>query len=242
MEFREALEAVNRPGTDKKADVPKQAAVFTGRPQAPSQGATKAKARRNVPILIVAVVIILLMGGSGLYASLYGYRALLSKVLPASQEEKHVETAQGSAEVAATADSPAADAAAPNAAGSDVDSPSHSRKGAGIPFEASAKRDTEEAHDTNMPESMPAETGRISAEQPPPSKRAAMPTVLVVTSGDPNIADIIESVIGKKLLARSLPLAASGEIQALSDRYGQHGIPLNALDPRRLKADVLSKL
>ena len=90
-----------------------------------------------------------------------------------------------------------------------------------------------------MPESMPAETGRISAEQPPPSKRAAMPTVLVVTSGDPNIADIIESVIGKKLLARSLPLAASGEIQALSDRYGQHGIPLNALDPRRLKADVL---
>ncbi len=41
-----------------------------------------------VPLLILAVVAIVLSGGSVLYASKYGYRALLSRVFPfAAQEE-----------------------------------------------------------------------------------------------------------------------------------------------------------
>ena len=64
-----------------------------------------------------------------------------------------------------------------------------------------------------------------------------MPAVLIVTSGESNISDIVESAIGRKL--RSFPISAAGEIEALSERYGRHKIPLSALDQRQLKADVL---
>jgi hypothetical protein len=66
-----------------------------------------------------------------------------------------------------------------------------------------------------------------------------MPAVLVVASGEPNISDIVESVIGKKLQERSFPVSSGGEIQALSEHYGRHRIPLNALDRSQLRADVL---
>jgi hypothetical protein len=53
-----------------------------------------------------------------------------------------------------------------------------------------------------------------------------VPAVLVVTSGERNISQIVESIIGRKLQDRSFPTSA------------KHGIPLNALDQRQLKADV----
>ena len=66
-----------------------------------------------------------------------------------------------------------------------------------------------------------------------------MPSVLVVTSGEQNVSDIIESLISKKMQDGSVPLSVAGEIQPLAERYGRHGIPLNALDQRHLKADIL---
>ncbi len=85
----------------------------------------------------------------------------------------------------------------------------------------------------------PAETRTAPTDQRVAFRRGPMPSVLVVTSGEQNISDIIESFIGKKLQDGSFPLSAAGEIQALAGRYGKHGIPLNALDQQRLRADVL---
>jgi predicted Ser/Thr protein kinase len=214
VEFREALESVGKPGTAKKAEVPKQAAVFAGGPQTPSQGAPAAapKAGSQVPLLILIVAVVLLLGGSGLYASIYGYRALVSKVFPsAAQEEKNVDTAQQPAGNAVAPSSPAADTPAPAASQTDVNNPSHPREATGIPPAASTKANTGKAHGAGTQESMPVEARNIPAGQVRPSKRAALPTVLVVASGEPNIADIVESVVGKKLLARSIPLSGSGD-------------------------------
>lgn len=240
VEFREALESVNKPQTEKKVEGVKEPAVLAGQTHAASQGAATAKAGSNVPILIIAGAIILLLGGSGLYASIYGYRALLSKVIPsAAQEEKNPDTAQQPGGVAVGPPPSRADAPAPETSVPAAGSTAHSREVASIPPGTSMRKDTGKTSDYYGREAIPAETRKVPAELQRPSKRAAMPTVLVVTSGEPNIAEIIESVIGKKLMSRSFPLSASGEIQALSERYGQHGIPLNALDQRRLKAEIL---
>jgi serine/threonine protein kinase len=242
VEFREALESVNKPQPERKAEAPKVAAVSAAQPQAASQGAAVQEGKKgsNVPILIIAVVIILLLGGSGLYAAIYGYRALVSKVFPfAARENTNVAAVPQSAGDAPAPPAPESAASSPKTTGPDANVLPQSPEVASIPPGVPATGETGKERSAYDRETMPSETRDVPAEQARPLKRAAQPTVLVVASGEPNIADIIESVIGKKLLARSIPLSAAGEIQALSDRYGQHGIPLNALDRRRMKADVL---
>ncbi|MDA8240762.1 MAG: protein kinase [Nitrospiraceae bacterium] len=243
VEFREALESVNKAQPEKKGEVPKQAAVFAGQKEAAAPVAAAGPGNK-VPIVILAAAIILLLGGSGLYASIYGYRALLSKVLPfTTQEDKQSEAVPqqaGGAVAPSSAETggPSQEQAGP--AGSNTPS-SSSPEVAAIPPQSSLSKskETGKAGDFVGRRRATSDARSIPPVQSQPAKRSAMPSVLVVTSGEPNIADIIESVIGKKLLARSFPLSASGEIQGLSERYGQHGIPLNALDRRRLKSDIL---
>jgi predicted Ser/Thr protein kinase len=240
VEFREALESINAQ-TGKKAEAPKAAVVAAGQPQASPHAATPAAAQTGskAPLLIIAALIILLLGGSALYASIYGYRALVSKVFPsAAQEDKNVAAAPQAAGEAGTP-VPGSAASAPQTAMPDGTTPPHSQEVASIPPEASRSEDAGEEHALSDREAKPSQTRNVPAEQSRAPKRAAKPTVLVVTSGEPNIADIVESAIGNKLLARDIPLSSSGEIQSLSDHYGQHGIPLNALGKRRLKADIL---
>ncbi|MDA8433834.1 MAG: protein kinase [Nitrospiraceae bacterium] len=210
VEFREALEAVNNPQAEKKAATPKQAAALAAGLTTTPKEATAAKVNRQVPLLIIAVVVFLLLGGSGLYASIYGYRALLSKVFPPAAQE-------GSS--AGTAPPSSADTSAPPAPGSGAYAPettppanteSHTQEMASIPREATAAKETGRDRPVHNEKSMPAEARNVPVEQPRPEKRAEKPTVLVVASGEPDIANIIESAIGKRLGKRSIPFAASG--------------------------------
>ena len=238
VEFREALESA-KVQPEKKGEAPKQAAVFAGQKESATPAAA-AGSGNKVPIVILAAAIILLLGGSGLYASIYGYRALLSKVLPfAAQEDKRSETVpQPAAEVAvpspAETGGPSQEPAGPAVA----NAPS-SPDVVVIPPRSSVSKETGKTGDFSGRRGATSEARSIPPVQSQPAKRPAIPSVLVVTSGEPHIADIIESAIGKKLLARSFPLSASGEIQGLSERYGLHGIPLNALAQRRLKSEIL---
>lgn len=228
VEFWEALESLNK--VQPKGEVPKQAAVLAVQPQtSPQTGdTTTTKARSNVPFLVAAVLIIALMGGSALYASKYGYRALFTKVFPSSaQEEKKGEPAP----------QPAGEAGQPSSQGGDGSRVESSPPAGGnvpgsheiasVPPAAPGGKGRGTARDSLAPEAKQAGPGTAPAEQSRPSKRAVMPAVLVVTSGEPNISQIVESVIGRKLQERSFPTSA------------KHGIPLNALDQRQLKADVL---
>jgi predicted Ser/Thr protein kinase len=256
VEFSEALESVTKAQPQKVAPgAPKQAATD-------QRSAASAKSRRAVPFLILAVVAMVLLGGSALYASKYGYRALLSKVWPlAVQEEKKDETVLAPpAEVAAP---PAQEVGAARPGSSDPsdrnapparevgvsrpESPDPSGRNVGnspktesLPPVAPSRKEEETARNVAGPApAPPAETKMRPAEQPVASRRGPMPSVLVVSSGEQNVSDIIESFISKKLQDGSIPLSTTGEIQALAERYGRHGIPLNALDQRHLKADVL---
>jgi predicted Ser/Thr protein kinase len=243
VEFREALESANKAQPEKKGEVPKQAAVFAGRKEAVTPAATPVAAAASgnkVPILILALAIILLLGGSGLYASIYGYRALLSKVLPfAAQEDKQDETIPQPAGEAALPSAPEKAGQSMEPAGPAGANAPGSPEVAAVPPQSSVSKETGKAGDFSGRRGVTSEARSVPPVQSLPAKRSAMPSVLVVTSGEPNIADIIESAVGKKLLARSFALSAPDEIQGLSERYGRHGIPLNALDQRRLKSDVL---
>ncbi len=243
VEFREALASVDRPQSLAAAAGAEKAAAFAAPPASSSRqsGSAPAKSSSTVPILIVVVTVVLLLGGSAIYAAKYGYRALLSKVIPiAAEEEKKVEPVPPQA----------GEVAAPPGAGVSSPSPDASR-----PAEGDAARSGETAgnkppaadvkdrgirRDSSGREGAVTEARNAPIEQPPrPAKRAAMPAVLVVIAGEPNVSDIVESVVGRRLQERSIPLSASAEIQSLADRYGRHRIPMSALDQRQLKADVL---
>jgi hypothetical protein len=243
VDFRAALEAVNETQPDKKGGAPKQAAVFAGQGTAssPTGVAAATKSRSNVPFLIAFVVIILLLGGSALYAAKYGgYRALFSKVFPsATQEDTKSEAIPQPAGEVAIPPAREVGVSRPEPSGPAGGNAPRSREMASIPPAGSAKKEKGMATEDSGLQSTPPENRTAPIDQPRSSKRAMMPAVLVVTSGEPHISDIVESVIGKKLQERSFPISATGEIQALSDRYGRHGIPLNVLDQRQLKADVL---
>jgi serine/threonine protein kinase len=296
VEFREALEAVTKTQLQKEAREPRrEAAGAIGQQESSfeARGVASAKTRRRVGLLILAVIVILILGGSGLYASKYGYRAVLSKLWPiAVQEEKKGETVLApSQEIpapparelsAAKPDSPASSdknlgnssktesrppvasprkeeqaarnfavpAPAPSvreagATRSDSQSPSEgsfsnsSQSGPPLP-PSPTKKEQDKAPNVAAPATPAAiEARRLPGEQQKVSRRGPMPSVLVVTSGDQNVSDIIESFISKKLQDSSIPLSSAGEIQALAQQYGRHGIPLNAFDQRNLKVDVL---
>ena len=97
VEFREALESINKVQPQKKTpEASKWVAVGAGQQGSPSQEGrlASAKSRRPLLLLVLATVVIVLSAASVLYASKYGYRALLSKVLPiAAIEEKKDEAA-----------------------------------------------------------------------------------------------------------------------------------------------------
>lgn len=228
VEFKDALESLNK--IQPKGEVPKQAAVLAALPQTSPQtgGAATTKARSNVPFLVAAVLIIALMGGSALYASKYGYRALFTKVFPSSaQEEKKVDSAPRPAGEAGQPSSQEGVVSrvesSPPAEGNVPDS----HEIASVPPAAPGGKGRGAARDSIAPEAKQTGPGTAPAEQSRPSKRAVMPSVLVVTSGEPNISQIVESVIGRKLQERSFPISS------------KHGTPLNALDQRQVKADVL---
>ena len=231
VEFRNALEALKKAGTE--GGVRKDAAAAGA--STPQAGAgTAPRSGNKAPALIIAAVLIVLIGGSVLYASKYGYWGLFPKAAPpAVQEEKKGEAVSQSAAVSPAAPSPETSSAKTEqggnaAAGRGVQSP--------LPLTLPKK---EAAVARNAPAPGTAPPDAIPGDQPRPSKRSPRPVVLVVTSGEGNVSDIVESVIGRKLQERSFPLSTTGEIHDLADRYGKHKIPLNALNQHGFKADVL---
>lgn len=233
VRFREALESLGKPGTEKKQEFQKPSASPVG--QTPSAPAAETKASK-VPILIFVLVVVLLIAGSGIYAWIYGHRTLLSRV------------SSSTAPVSKTIDSPPKSSSSPvssvGASATQTVGPAANNvqgqpRTANMPPVVPAKKENEKAGDASGHEATPTHKGNVAPGQLLASKRAALPTVMVVTSGETNLSDIVESVIGKKMTAGSIPLSAPGELQALSDSYGRHGIPLGALERHRPKADVL---
>jgi len=226
VEFRDALVALNKMQPGIKGEVTKQAAVLAAQPQTEVAAATKA--RSNVPFLVATVLIILLMGGSALYASKYGYRALFTRVFPFSaQEEKKAESpAQPGGEAVAPSPQEGGGSRVESSLPAEGNVPG-SHEIASLPPAVSAGKGRGAARVGIAPEAKTAEPGANPAEQSRSSKRSVFPAVLVVTSGEQDISQIVESVIGRKLQERSFPISA------------KHGIPLNALDQRQLKADVI---
>jgi serine/threonine protein kinase len=263
VEFREALESTTKAQPQREAlDGQKGATAATGLKESPSEtgGVASAKSRRTVP-LILAAIAILLLGGSTLYASKYGYQALLSKVWPlAAREEKKDKTVlpkSGEASVATTLEVSAVKPEFPGPTDKNVATtlktvgpppsvgPANKDVGNALntvssPPPAPSRKEEEPARGVAGPAPIPPpETRSAPAEQAVASRRGPMPFVLVVISGEQNVSDMIESSISRKLQDGSIPLSTAGEIQALAERYGGHAIPLNALDQQHLRADVL---
>jgi predicted Ser/Thr protein kinase len=243
VEFREALESINKEQLPQKApEAPKWVTAAAGRQGSPFQegGVASAKSRRPLPLLILAGVVIVLSAASVLYASKYGYRALLSKVLPLTTiEEKKDETALTPREEVAAPPAREMGAAKAEPPGAADRNAGESRKSESLPPPAPSRQEETARKATGLTATPPRETRTAPADQPVASKRGSVPTVLVVTSGEQNVSDIIESMISRKLQDGAIPLSAAREIQALAERYGRHGIPLNALDQQRLKSDIL---
>ena len=242
VEFRDALESLKKTQPGKEPGLEKQAAVLAvpqeGIPRA-ERGATMPRGNR-APVLIIAAVVIVLIGGSMLYASKYGYWGLFPKAAPpAPQEGRKSETAPQSAAVNVTPSSPEAGSLKPGPSGSADGNAARTRETQRALPPVSTKKEGALARSASPSGTAPTGTGTSPGDQSRPSKRSLMPVVLVVTLGEANVSDIIESVIGRKLQERSFPLSAIGEIHELSDRYGKHKIPLNALNQHGIKADVL---
>lgn len=242
VEFKDALESLKEMQSGKKGGTAKEAAVSAvAQPSlSGAEGATESKSRSNLPFLVAVVLIILLVGGSVLYASKYGYRALFSKAFPfALQEEKKVETVPQATEE--TAVTPSQEAGLPKTEPGRSVSPGGlpRREFATIPAPSTVGKERAITRDNVVPVINPAETGTASGDQSRRANRPSMPAVLVVASGESNISDIVESVIARKLQQRSFPISSGGDIEALLERYGRHNIPLKAFDQRQLKADVL---
>jgi serine/threonine-protein kinase len=243
VEFRDALESLKKAQPGKDTALGKQAAAVLPVPQ---QGIPQAEAgaaapgRNRAPVLIIAAVVIVLLGGSVLYASKYGYWGLFPKAAPPAPQEEKGETAPQSAAVnITTPSSPEAGSQKPGPSGSGDGNAARNRETQSVPPPVSSKGEGALARNVPAPGTAPAGTGTSPGDQYRPSKRSPLPVVLVVTSGEANVSDIIESVIGRKLQERSIPLSAIGEIHDLADRYGKHRIPLNALNQHGVKADVL---
>ncbi len=230
VEFREALESLVKVQPEKKGEVQKQPAVIAAPPQTSSQtmAASPARSRSNVPFLVAAVLIILLLGGSALYASKYGYRALFTRVFPfSSQEERKADTApQPTGEAGPPPQQEVGGSKVESSAPAEGKAPSPRNIASATP-KAPAGMGGGTDGDRVSPESKTEGAGTTPAERSRPPQRSVIPAVLVVTSGEQNISQIVESVIGRKLQEQSFPVSA------------RHGIPLNALDQRQMKSDVV---
>jgi hypothetical protein len=242
VEFRDALESLKKAQPGKEPELGKQVAAVLAVPQKGiplAEAGTTTAGRNRAPVLIIAAVVIVLIGGSVFYASKYGYWGLFPKATgPAPQEEKKSETPPHSAAVNVTPSSPEAGSPKGGPSGS-ADGTTARTETQSVPPPVSAKGEGALARNVPAPGTAPTGTGTSPGDQSRPSKRSLMPVVLLVTSGEANVSDIIESVIGRRLQERSIPLSAIGEIRDLSDRYGKHRIPLNALNQHGVKADVL---
>lgn len=233
-DFRKALEAVINAQSAKMAEggAPKQAAVLPIQQQSSSQVKVDVANRRS--FLIIVALIIVLLGGSALYASKYGYRALFSKVLPISKPEEIKVTEEIPQQPAVLPSQPEVVAKIPETA-----APAENIGNSGLVPMQSVKNGRDIARYDHTEKTAPPENPGGTGEQTGRKKRTGMPAVVVLSSGEPNISEIVESVVGRKLQERSFPIASTGDVQALAERYGRHGIPLNALGQHRFKADIL---
>lgn len=205
VEFRAALESLGRPGAEKEEAAMTQTAFSAGRSDAAPAGKTR---RSNVPIVIFVLVIVLLLGGFGIYASTHGNRQFLSKIFPSMAQ---VSTAVDSTQPATSPAVASPVAAAEETSGLVVKHAQQPQETADISPVAQAKKKAGRAMDTRGGKASPPPAEEVPSGQLLASKRPALPTVTLVTSGQSSIGDIVESVLGKKLLAEAIPLAAWDE-------------------------------
>ncbi len=72
-----------------------------------------------------------------------------------------------------------------------------------------------------------------------PLIRPEIPTIMVVTRGEPDISAIVESIIEKKLYESSFPVSGVEEMLSILGGYGRYEIPLHALQKHKLNANIL---
>jgi hypothetical protein len=186
VEFREALESISRVQPHKEAlDGLKGATVAIGmkEPSSKMGGVASAKNRRTVP-LILAAIAILLLGGSALYASKYGYQTLLSKVWPSAapdeKKDKTVLPKSGETSVATPQEANTAKPESPGPTDQDVATPS--KTSSPPPPAGPAKKDAGKAQTTVSSPSLVTtrEVSTIKPESPGPAdQNVAIPSKTV---------------------------------------------------------------
>ncbi len=70
-------------------------------------------------------------------------------------------------------------------------------------------------------------------------KRPEIPTVMVVTRGEPDVSAIVESIIERKLHESSFPVSGVEELLSVLGGYGRYEIPQHSLLNRKLNANIL---
>lgn len=223
VEFRESLESVGRPQLAHMQRTTAGAAAASvkeeGRPSSDQLAASAKAGNRAALLIVLGAVLVLFLGGSALYAAKYGYRALLARVIPfAAQEETKLEPVPAPTPATPDAAAPKPEASAPADSGATL-----YRDAANTP-PVTASKERGSAREASAPPATHKEARNIPPDQTKTAKRGPMPAVLVVTEGEANISDIIESVVGRRLKQRSFPVSA---------------MPLNSLNQRQPKADVM---
>lgn len=252
-EFREALESAAGTLAPKSAGMAAGAAAVAAvggvsTQDAPKQHRSEIKVpegKNDMRVLVAVIVVIILLGGSALYASKYGYRSLFAKVIPSlGKEEAKNEAAPMQpvpaqpAPVASPQQQAASAPEQPTPPAVHPGSPAQSA-GPGLSYPAKKEQQLARYERAQGPAARTAAVPPVNTNAPAAPKRSQIPAVLVVASGEANISDIVESVVSKNLKRRSFPLSGGGEIQALEDRYGRHGIPLSALNKGHVNSDIL---
>lgn len=74
---------------------------------------------------------------------------------------------------------------------------------------------------------------------PEPVVRPEIPTVMVVTRGEPDVSAIVESIIEDKLYKDLFPISGVEEMLSILEGYGRYDIPLHALQKHKLNANIL---
>ncbi|MGE5238268.1 MAG: serine/threonine protein kinase [Chloroflexota bacterium] len=247
VEFRKALEGVRKLRT-----APEAAATARERGIAPALGsAGKASVAGRRSAIIIAVLLVLLTGGVGVYA----YRQFVAAQKPVEvQEGAGAPTTEGvrppAAPVAQPTQYPAIDGTGSQARGTDSTSPAGETAAPSIPQRADQPRTAPIAPvDIGVKKARPRDAGDTggtrgatdiaSYDRQKPVQRSSVPTVLIVARGEPDVSAVVEATIGRKLHAHALPMLGVEEVASVAERYGRYGIPLNALELPALKAQVL---
>ncbi len=235
IEFREALKDVRQVLPNKEIGT----AFAKTIPATPSQRSCSMWRQRKYTILVT--FLILLISGTVLYAFIVGreYDSISQQVTPQSRNNEPTEKSgiydnkfETKVEIETT------NIKSENGEGNvNTDYNVNGIESSGF-HPGKVVNNTKEGLVDSPEDSKTIQKMPVHAEYKP-VKRPEIPTVMVVTRGEPDVSVIVESTIEKKLHESSFPVSGVEELLSVLGGFGRYEIPQHSLLKHKLNANIL---